>query len=295
VRSRGASFAGACTALLLAALAAADAAQAQPAEGRGGIEARASFDLVRAYLAELRNPAGAAPAAGPREFRLERKSGEQVTTEVAPIARLAAMLRNCRKASFSASWGGSRPPQFAEGRQHWECLGEGAEDKSVLVTASSSDGKTVERVSALLGGPIYWPGPAPRMGQQLSGADAVAFEANKSLVFAFLDRLKAGEAGAAPGEIAIWVGEKRSPIPLARARELLASCDRLWAHHDRVPIDGATRTGVNLGWKCDKESSAWADLAGLVTVADGALDRFYISPHLDYHIPPSRGRQDRTR
>jgi hypothetical protein len=292
VRLRAASLAGACTAFLLAALAAGGATHAQPAEGRGK-EARASFDLVRAYLAGLRNPAGEAPAAGPRQFRLERRSGEGVVTEVAPIARLSAMLRNCRKASFRASWGATHaPPQRAEGRQHWECRGEGAEDKSVLVTAASSDGKTIDSVTAFLGGPIYWPGPAPGLGRRLSDADAVAFEANKSLVFAFLDRLATGKAGAAPGEFAIWVGGKSSPISPARARELLASCDRLWVNHEQVPIDGATRTGVNLRWKCDKESGAFADLAGLVTVADGALDRFYISPYLDYQIPPSRGRQD---
>ena len=277
-------------AIVLAALIPA-AAAAQPGYGRGG-EARASFDLVRAYLGDLRNPSGKAPEAGPREFKLERKAGGSAGVETAPIGRLTAMLRNCRKASFSASWGNPAAPARAEGRQHWECLGEGAEDKAVLVTASSSDGKSIDSVTAILGGDVAWPGPAPNMTPPPTRAQAAAFEADRQRVFAFLDQLAAGDSTPSRPEVVLWSGKEKRAASLERARELLASCDRLWAYRHDGPIDGVPHSGVNVGWKCDKRSGAYADLAGLVTVKGGRIEQFYISPYLDYAIPPSARGQD---
>jgi len=278
-------------AAVLLAFVAPAAAPAQPASDRGG-EARASFDLVRGYLRDLRNPSGKAPAAGPGEFRLERKAGESLAVETAPIGRLTAMLRNCRKASFRASWGNPAAPARAEGRQYWECLGEGAEDKAVLVTASSSDGKSIDSVTATLGGEVAWPGPAPNMSPPPTRAQAAAFEANRERVSAFLGQLAAGDAPVSPPEVILWSGKEKSVISVERARELLAPCERIWAYRHDGPIEGVERSGVSLGWKCDKRSGAYADLAGLVTVKGGAIEQFYISPYLDYAIPPSASGQD---
>lgn len=265
--------------------------QAQPLRGSENV-ARASFNLLRTYFNSLRNPAGEAPAAGPRDFNLERGSGETVTREVAPIARLAAMLRGCRKASFNASWGFKDAPGRVDARQDWECRAERVEDRSVRVTASSRDGRTVDSVTARLGERISWPGPSPSMSPQPSAAESAEFESNKALAFAFFDRLAAGEPGAAPTEFVIWSGDAREVSTLARAREILASCQRLETHRQSTSVDGATRTGVHLLWKCDRESGAYADLSGFLTFSDGVMDRFYLSPYLDYQIPPSRGQQD---
>ena len=264
------------------------AAVAQPVSGRGG-EARASFDLVRAYLSELRNTAGEAPAGGPREFRLERASGDAAGSETAPIARLAAMLRNCRKASFAASWGNPQMPKRAEGRQHWECLGEGAEDRSVQVTAVSVDGKTIDSVGALLGGPIAWPGPAPGIRPKATAAEAAEFEINQEKVFAFLGQVSASGTAASPTQAFVWAGKDRQPISIQRAQQILAPCERLGAFRESAEIDGERRSGVVVTWKCDKRSGAHADLQGLITVDRGAVDRFYLSPYLDYAIPSAAG------
>jgi hypothetical protein len=260
------------------------AAYAQPAGGRDG-EARASFDLVRAYLAGLRNPAGEAPAVGPREFRVERAGG--ASAETVPIARLARMLRNCRKASFSAAWGNPQTPKRVEGHQAWECLGEGAEDKSVLVTAVSMDGKTIESVAASLGAPISWPGPAPSMGPPPSPAQTAEFQARKTKVFAFLDALGSGQSAPSVAEIVLWVGQDRRSISAERAKQKLGNCDRRFARPEDTRIDGERRVGVVVTWKCDERSTAYADLQGLITVKEGAVDRFYLSPYLDYSIPPA--------
>lgn len=263
-------------------------AATQPVSGRGG-KARASFDLVRAYLSELRNPLGEAPASGPREFRLQLADG---SAETAPIGRLAAMLRNCRKASFGASWGNPAAPAHALGNQHWECLGPGAEDKSVLVTAESSDGKIVENVTARLGGQVVWPGPAPMMGPRPSAAETAALAADKEKVFAYLGSLAGGQAEASAVEVVLLVDKDRRPISSNYARQLLAPCDRRGASRQRAEFGGAPRTGVVISWKCDKRSGAYTDLQGWITVSKGAVDRFYISPSLDYAIPAATASQE---
>lgn len=269
---------------LLAALLVGGAAHAAP--GRAG-DVRESLELLRAYLTGMRDERGEAPAEGPREFRLERQQGETVTAEVAPVERLYTMLRHCRRASYSVSYGDRRNPKLAQGQQLWECLGEGAEDKSVKVTARTSDGKTIEAVTALLGGPLYWPGPAPGPMSRPTEAEASEFAASKATALAFLDELTTGAAPAAPGKLELWQQREKRPISMDRLREIVGPCERDGVWRDSIELDGVSRAGVGVRWKCDKRSSAWGDLSAILLVKDGAVDHFYLSPFLDYQIPPS--------
>jgi hypothetical protein len=154
------------------------------------------------------------------------------------------------------------------------------------VTAVSTDGQTIASVTARLGGPIAWPGPAPSMGPPPSPAETAAFEARKAKVFAFLDALRSGQSAPQLSEIVLWAGQNRRAIPVERAKQILATCDHRLAGPEETRIDGERRVGVVVTWKCDKRSTAYADLQGLITVKDGAVDRFYLSPYLDYSIPP---------
>jgi hypothetical protein len=251
------------------------------------------FKVPPAYLDQLRGRGAGAPVSGPAEFTLERKSGETVKSEVAPIARLQAMLKPCRGGGFSANYGKPGAPAWIEGNQSFECLGAGAEDKSVYVTVTTADGQSIESVRALLGGPVYWTPPSPGMGAQ-PGYDETEFQRNREVVRSFFTALmqEGGPALSGPQRPAtiVYRGErepKPAPVSLDRLRQLLKGCKNDWETRSVLQFDGVTHRGTNIIWKCDARSSAWGDMTSAIGVKDGAVDFIGISPMLDYPVPPA--------
>lgn len=249
--------------------------------------------LGKSYLYQFlaMSPMEAIP--GPAELRIERKAGATITVETAPIERLRSILQDCRKAAFGYSYRAADAPGRVEIHQSFECLRAGADDKSANVTvASSPDGSSIERVTVLLGGPISWPSPPPVMAPPGYGLDE--YKRNKEIANAFFAALaRDGGTNLPPIERpVVRYGDRINPtveVPLDRAREILAGCERFSQQPIDAEIDGRSRRGLIIDWKCDKRSSAYVDVVAFVSVNKDSVDFIGISPTLGYIVPPPGG------